>query len=137
MNKKVLRKYIINAVISGIYSVIGSWNLFSTGIKKHILNIKIKEQHESAEGVEGLVYLFEDILHIFKSIANDIIRFVFGYIPLFVGIIAIALSSIGVLYFMKGKTQKTIGYHITMIFSYSLLSILTIIYLFIAGIFYI
>ncbi|MDE5854782.1 MAG: hypothetical protein K2H19_06940, partial [Ruminococcus sp.] len=99
--------------------------------------IKIKEQRESAEGVEGLVYLFEDILHIFKSIANDIIRFVFGYIPLFVGIIALALSSIGVLYFMKGKTQKTIGYHITMIFSYSLLSILTIIYLFIAGIFYI
>lgn len=137
MNKKVLKEYIINAVISGIYSAIGSWNLFSTGIKKFMLNIKIKEQREPAEGAKEFVYLFEDILHIFKSIANDIVRFVFGYTPLFVGIVALTLSSIGVLCFMKGKTEKTTGYHITMIFSYSLLSILTVIYLFIAGIFYI
>ncbi len=134
MNKKVLREYIINAVISGIYSVWGSCVLLSTTIKKYFLDVN-GEKLDNSENTDDLIHCFKSIVHIFKSITNDIIRCIFGYVPLFVGIIALSLSSIAVLCFMKNKIQKTVGYHITMIFSYSILGIFTIIYLFIAGIF--
>lgn len=134
MNKKVLREYIINAIISGIYSVWGSCVLLSTTIKKYFLDIK-GEKLETSENTDNLMHCFKSIVHILKSITNDIIRCIFGYVPLSVGIIALTLSSIAVLCFMKNKIQKTVGYHITMIFSYSILGVFTVIYLFIAGIF--
>lgn len=134
MNKKVLREYIINAVISGIYSVWGSCVLLSTSAKKFMLDIKGKKL-ETSENTDSLLYFFENIVHILKSVTNDIVRCIFGYIPLSVGIIALFLSSIAVLCFMKNKIHKTVGYHIIMIFSYSILGVFTVIYLFIAGIF--
>ena len=85
-------------------------------IKKYFLDVN-GEKLENSENTDDLIHCFKSIVHIFKSITNDIIRCIFGYVPLFVGIIALSLSSIAVLCFMKNKIQKTVGYHITMIFS--------------------
>ncbi len=132
MNNKVLKEYIVNAVISGIYIIIGIWSTITSVNRQNYINGRIDELESNSETTNQLPYLMEKCLNFIMNIINQFIMYVFGWLPLSAGIIAVVLSSIAVFYFMRGKTHKTTGYHITMVFSYSILGIVTTVYLIIA-----
>lgn len=135
MDKKILKEYIVNAVISGIYILIGIWITMTSAHRQNLIDSRIDELESASETMNQLPYLIEKTLNFLENIINQFLMYVFGWLPLLAGITAIALSSIAAFYFMKDKAQKTTGYHITMIFSYSILGVITAVYLIIATIF--
>ena len=132
MNKKVLKEYIANAVISGIYIIIGIWITLTSTFRENRIDGRIDKLESASETMNQLPYLMEKFLNFSEKIINRFLMYVFGWLPLSAGIIAVATSSIAAFYFMRGKAHKTTGYHITMVFSYSILGVVTAVYLIIS-----
>ncbi len=131
MNRKILREYIANAVISGIYIIIGIWITLTSISRQNYINGRISELESNSGTMNQLPYLMEKCLNFFMDIINQFLLGIFGILPLSAGIIAVIMSSIA-FYLMKGQSRKTTGYHIAMVFSYSILGIITALYLLIA-----
>ncbi|MDE7364678.1 MAG: hypothetical protein K2N27_07330, partial [Ruminococcus sp.] len=67
-----------------------------------------------------------------QSVLNIVNLYVYGLPSLFVGLFALALSSMGVFLLAQKQTKATVGYYITMVFSFLFLILLTLTYAVIA-----
>ncbi|MCM1133398.1 MAG: hypothetical protein NC340_08000 [Ruminococcus flavefaciens] len=128
MKNKILREYIINAVVSGIYIIAGLWCTITSANRQAYINGRISELESNAETMNQLPYLMEKFLNFIMDIINQFLLYIFGILPLSAGIIAVILASVAFC-IMKDKPQKTTGYHIAMVFSYSILGVVTALYL--------
>lgn len=138
MKKKIFLTYIINSVISGFYILKGLFTIISVNIRKNKINSSVPDKIESFEFFNGdfskIINFIEKTADTVQYVINTVNLYVYGYPPLFTGIIALALSSIGVFCLTKKRTKMTAGYYITIIFSFVLLGLLTLVYLIISGI---
>lgn len=136
MRRKIFVTYIINAVISGFYILKGTFTIISA--KLHSNNSGIFRRIVSSEFFNAdftkIVQFLEKAFDTVQNAINMINLYVYGYPSLFVGLLALMLSSIGVFFLTGKQTKTTAGYYVTIVYSFLLLGLLTIVYMLIAGI---
>lgn len=136
MKKKIFVTYIINAVISGFYILKGIFTIIS--VKSNSSKLKFLQEITSLEifnvNFPKIIAFLDKAIDKAQNIINMINLYVYGYPSLFTGIFALMLSSIGVFFLTKKRTETTVGYYVTIVYSYVLLGLLTLVYIIIAGI---
>ena len=127
MKKKIFLTYIINVVISVSYIMKGLSKIIKSN--KHVSEKlqKITSTEISSDFGE-IINFIVNFLDKVQNVVNSVKLYVYGYPPLFVGIIALALSSIGTFLLTKKLTETSVGYYVTVVYSYLLLGLLIIIY---------
>ena len=136
MKKKIFIPYIINALISGFYILKGTSTIISVKSNRNKFGAlqKITSFEFLNEKFTKIINFLENAIDKAQAVINAINLYVYGYPSLFVGFIAFALSSIGVFLLTKKQTKTTVGYYVTIVYSYVLLGLLTLVYIIIAGI---
>ncbi len=136
MKKRIFLTYIINAVISGFYILKGTLTIISA--KLHSSKSGILQKITSSEFFNAdftkIVQFLEKALDTAQNVINTVNLYVYGYPSLFVGLFALMLSSIGVFFLTRKQTETTVGYYITVVYSFVMLGLLTIIYMLISGV---
>ncbi|MDE6521087.1 MAG: hypothetical protein K2K91_11650, partial [Ruminococcus sp.] len=126
--------YIINALISGFYILKGAGTIIS--VKSNDGKLKFLQKITSLdflnEEFPEIMNFLDKAVSTAQSVLNIVNLYVYGLPSLFVGLFALALSSMGVFLLTKKQTQTTVGYYITMVFSFLFLILLTLIYAVIA-----
>lgn len=135
MKKKIFLTYIINAVISALYILKGTGTIISA--KLHSNKSGTLQKITSSEFFNAdftkIVQFLEKALDTAQNVINAVNLYVYGYPSLFVGLFALMLSSIGVFFLTRKQTETTIGYYVTVVYSFVLLGLLTIVYMLISG----
>lgn len=133
MRKKIFLTYTINAVISVFYILRGTGKIISAknGSKSEFL--QEITAHEFFDNFREIINYINKVLDIAQNVLNAVNLYVYGYPSLFTGIFALMLSSIGVFFLTKKQTKTTVGYYVTVVYSFVLLGLLTIIYMLISG----
>lgn len=135
MKKKILLIYIINAIISGFYIIKGLFTVILVNIRKNSHSESLLEKFPTEMfnfNLTGILEFADKLSRTVMNIMNTLQLYVYGYTPLFIGILALAFSSIGVFLLTKKQTATTVGYYVTVIYSYMLLVLLTIMYILIS-----
>lgn len=134
MKKKIFVTYIINALISGFYILKGTGTIISVKSNSSKLKFlqKITSLEFSNEYISKIIDFLDKTIDKAQSVINAVNLYVYGYPSLFVGLFALVLSSMGVFLLTKKQTKTTVGYYITMVFSFLFLILLTLIYAVIA-----
>lgn len=135
MKKKIFLTYTVNAVISGFYILKGAFTVISAKMhsnKSGIFQKVTSFEFFNADFTKAVQFL-EKALDTAQNVVSTINLYVYGYPSLFTGILALLLSSIGVFLLTKKQTETTVGYYVTIIYSFALLALLTIIYMLISG----
>lgn len=133
MKKTLFRIYIINAVISGFFIIKGLWNIISVNIRSsHSDTLQKIASLELFSNFHEWINLIDDISVKVQSVMNIVSLYIYGYPSLLTGITALALSSMGTLFLTQKRTKATVGYYTTIILSYFILALLTLVYI-IAG----
>ncbi|MCM1133397.1 MAG: hypothetical protein NC340_07995 [Ruminococcus flavefaciens] len=135
MRSKIFITYSINAVISVLYVLSGIGNIITATMRKNTsaeIFGRIKSMEMFSDYSEAVI-LAEDISDSVLAVLNAVKLYVYGYPSLIIGLIALALSSIGVFLLTEKQTRKSAGYYFTISYSFIFLGFLTFIYL-IAGI---
>lgn len=134
MKKKIFVTYIINALISGFYILKGIGTIIS--FKSNGGKLKFLQKITSLDFLNDefpeIMDFLDKAVSTAQSVLNIVNLYVYGLPSLFVGLFALALSSMGVFLLTKKQTSTTVGYYITMVFSFLLLILLTLIYAVIA-----
>lgn len=137
MKKKILLTYIINAIISGFYIIKGLFTIILVNIRRNSHSESLLEKIPNKMfnfNLTGILEFADKLSGTVMNIMDTLQLCVYGYTPLFTGIFALAFSSIGVFLLTKKQTSTTVGYYVTVIFSYTLLALLTIVYIIISKI---
>ncbi len=136
MKKKIFLTYIINAVISAFYILKGTGTIISAKLNSNKFGTlqKITSFEFFNTNFTKIVQFLEKVLDTAQNVINTINLYVYGYPSLFVGLFALVMSSIGVFLLTKKQTKTTVGYYVTVIYSYVLLGLLTLVYFIISGI---
>lgn len=132
MKKKIFVTYIINAVISGFYILRGTVKIISAKNKSKSGILQEITAHEFFDNFREIINYVDKFLDIAQNVINAINLYVYGYPSLFTGLFALMLSSIGVFFLTHKQTKTTVGYYVTVVYSFVLLGLLTIIYLLIS-----
>lgn len=133
MRKKIFLTYIINAVISVFYILRGTEKIISAKNRSKSEFLQEITAHEFFDNFREIINYINKVLDIAQNVLNAVNLYVYGYPSLFTGVFALILSSIGVFLLTKKQTETTVGYYVTVVYSFVLLGLLTIIYMLISG----
>lgn len=128
MRKKIFLTYIINAVISVFYILRGTEKIISAKNRSKSEFLQEITAHEFFDNFREIINYINKVLDIAQNVLNAVNLYVYGYPSLFTGVFALILSSIGVFFLTKKQTETTVGYYVTVVYSFVLLILLTIVY---------
>lgn len=128
MRKKIFLTYTINAVISVFYILRGTEKIISAKNRSKSEFLQEITAHEFFDNFREIINYINKVLDIAQNVLNAVNLYVYGYPSLFTGVFALILSSIGVFFLTKKQTETTVGYYVTVVYSFVLLVLLTIVY---------